>query len=438
MSLSIPNSPGKPQKKARKTPQTETPPVAWPTATESWVAILQEAQAGLLSLSIRLGLQTLQQLMATEVDGLVGPKGRHNPDRTAVRHGLETGYVYVGDRRVPVTHPRVRTNTGEEVPLQTYQAFQDPTLVTQAALERMLFGLASRQQPHADPALNAALDDTGPSKSTVSRRFIRATRQALDTFLSRPLGDRTWVVLMIDGIRVGGHLAVVALGIDDGGHKQILGLAEGATENSTVVTNLLTDLVDRGFAIPQGALAVIDGAKALAKALRDVFGDALAIQRCTVHKTRNVLDHVADSDQSRIRQRLRKAYQEPTAEEALKALKALAADLEHDYPQAAKSLREGMEDTVTVQRLQLSGTLRQSLATTNALESVNSQFRTHAKNVKRWSNGDQVLRWLAAASLFIEDHLKRLPGYRDLRTLQLALRRFLHLDKRSVGEMVAS
>ncbi|OJI06603.1 MAG: hypothetical protein BK997_05525 [Candidatus Micrarchaeum sp. ARMAN-1] len=205
-----------------------------------------------------------------------------------------------------------------------------------------------------------------------------------------------------------------------------------------MVTNLLTDLVDRGFAIPQGALAVIDGAKALAKALRDVFGDALAIQRCTVHKTRNVLDHVADSDQSRIRQRLRKAYQEPTAEEALKALKALAADLEHDYPQAAKSLREGMEDTVTVQRLQLSGTLRQSLATTNALESVNSQFRTHAKNVKRWSNGDQVLQWLAAASLFIEDHLKRLPGYRDLRTLQLALRRFLHLDKRSVGEMVAS
>ena len=176
-------------------------------------------------------------------------------------------------------------------------------------------------------------------------------------------------------------------------------------------------------------LAVIDGAKALAKALREVFGEAIIIQRCTVHKQRNVLDHVAESDHARVRQRLRKAYQEPTAKEALKALSALAADLERDYPQAAKSLREGMDETVTVQRLELPGTLRRSLATTNALESVNSQFRTHAKNVKRWSNGDKVLRWLAAASLFIEDHLRRLPGYRDLSMLQAVLKSQLNLDK---------
>ena len=171
--------------------------------------------------------------------------------------------------------------------------------------------------------------------------------------------------------------------------------------------------------IPHGALAVIDGAKAL----RDVFGTAITIQRCIiVHKQRNVLDHVAESDQARLRRRLRKAYQEPTADAALKALKALATDLDHDYPQAAKSLREGMEETVTVQRLQLPGVLRQSLATTNALEPINSQFRTHSKNVKRWSNGDQVLRWLAAASLFIEDHLRRMTGYRDRPFLQAALR----------------
>lgn len=180
--------------------------------------------------------------------------------------------------------------------------------------------------------------------------------------------------------------------------------------------------MDRGFAIPDGALAVIDGAKVLAKALHEVFGEAIAIQRCTVHKQRNVLDHVAASDQSRIRQRLRKAYQEPTVEEALKALKALAADLERDYPHAAKSLREGMEETVTVQRLGLPGTLRQALATTNALESVNSQFRTYAKNVKRWGSGDQVLRWLASASLFIEGRLRRLAGYRELPILQQQLR----------------
>jgi len=387
------------------------------------VDLLHDAEAGLLALAVRLGLQTLQQLMVAEVDTLVGPKGQHNPSRTAVRHGVEEGYVYVGDHKVPVTHPRVRKVDGDEVPLATYQAFQDPTLASQAVLERMLFGMASRQQIHADPVLTAALETAPPSKSAVSRRFIRATRQALDTFCGRRLDDRTWVVLMVDGIQVGGRVVVAALGIDQEGHKQILGLVEGATENSTVVTSLLTDLVDRGLTRPDGGglLAVIDGAKALAKALRAVFGDAIRIQRCTVHKTRNVLDHVADSDRRRIQQRLRKAYQEPTAAEALKALKTLAKELEHAYPQAANSLREGLEETVTVQELGLPGVLRQALATTNALESVNSQFRTHAKNVKRWSNGDQVLRWLAAASLFIEDHFQRLRGYRDLPILQAAL-----------------
>lgn len=384
--------------------------------------LLRGAEDGLLALALRLGLQTLQEMLIAEVDALVGPKGQHNPSRTAVRHGLEDGYVYLGERKVPVSHPRVRTTGGDEVPLATYQAFQDPAMASQAVMERMLFGLAGRQQIHADPALNVALGANPPGKSTISRRFIRATRQALDTFLTRRLDDRTWVVLMIDGIHVGGHVAVAALGIDADGGKQILGLAEGATENSAVVTSLVTDLVERGFAIPHGALAVIDGAKALAKALRDVFGAAITIQRCIVHKQRNVLDHIADSDQARIRQRLRKAYQEPTAAAALAALQALATDLEHPYPQAAKSLREGLDETITVQRLQLPGGLRQSLATTNALESVNSQFRTHAKNVKRWANGDQVLRWLAAASLFIEDHLHRLSGYRDLPILQAALR----------------
>lgn len=297
------------------------------------VDLLHDAEAGLLALAVRLGLQTLQQLMGAEVDILVGPKGQHNPSRTAVRHGDEEGYVYVGDHKVPVTHPRVRTVDGDEVPLATYQAFQDPTLASQAVLERMLFGMASRQPIHADPVLTAALENAPPSKSAVSRRFIRATRQALDTFGGRRLDDRTWVVLMVDGIQVGGRVVVAALGIDQEGHKRILGLVEGATENSTVVTSLLTDLVDRGLTRPDGGglLAVIDGAKALAKALRAVFGDAIRIQRCTVHQTRNVLDHVADSARRRIQQRLRKAYQEPTVAEALKAL-TLAKELEHAYP----------------------------------------------------------------------------------------------------------
>ncbi len=387
------------------------------------VDLLHDAEAGLLGLAVQVGLRVLQELMDQEVTEIAGPKGRHNPQRTAVRHGVEDGYVFLGDRRVPVTHPRVRTTTGQEVPLTTYQTFQDAGVATQAILERMLFGLASRQQGHANPALSAAVGTHGLSKSAVSRRFIRATQQALDTFMQRSLGDRIWTVLMVDGIRVGGHLVVVALGIDDAGTKRILGLAEGATENSAVVKSLLTDLMERGFTIPegQGLLAVIDGAKALAKAVREVFGDRVHIQRCQIHKTRNVLDHLPESMQATVRSRLRKAYQEADATKAFKALQKLAEELERDYPQAAHSLREGLDETLTVHRLGLSGTLRRSLATTNPLESVNSQFRTHAQNVKRWTNGVQVLRWLASASLFLEDRFQRLAGYRDLPKLQAAL-----------------
>ena len=315
------------------------------TVTVPLVDILHEAESGLLALSIHTGLRVLQELMAAEVDEVAGPKGRHNPDRQAVRHGTEDGFVYLGDRKIPVTHPRVRTrDSAEELPLATYHAFQDPTQATQTVRERMLFGLASRQQAHAD----AAVETAGPSKSTVSRRFIQATPQAWDPCLRRPLDDQTGVVLMIDGIRIGGHLVVVALGIDATGHKRILGMSEGATENSTVVKHLLTDLVDRGVTFPDGGLAVIDGAKALAKGLHEVFGATLRIQRCQIHKPRHVWDHVAESTKNNVRLKLRKAYQEPDAATAEEAREKLVKELAHDYPSAATSLQEGLKETLTV------------------------------------------------------------------------------------------
>ncbi len=391
--------------------------------TVPWVDILRDAENGLLALSVRVGLQVLQEMMSAEVEQLAGPKGRHDPQRQAVRHGTEVGRVFLGDRKISLTHPRVRAADGsEEIPLDTYHQFQDPTLATQAVLERMLYGLASRQQSHADAAFEAAVPQSGPSKSTVSRRFIQATQQALDRFLQRRLDDRTWVVIMIDGLRVADHLVVGALGIDAGGHKRVLGLVEGATENHTVVTALLQDLITRGLTAADGLLVVIDGAKALAKAVREVWGDQVLLQRCQIHKQRNVLDHLPKSAENRVRQRLRKAYQEPDADTAAHALEALANELERDHPGAAGSLREGLEETLTVHRLGLPGLLRQTLANTNAMESINSQFRTHAQNVKHWTNGQQVLRWLASASLFIEDTLTRIPGYREMSILQKALK----------------
>ncbi len=214
---------------------------------------------------------------------------------------------------------------------------------------------------------------------------------------------------MIDGLRVADHLVVGALGIDADGHKRVLGLVEGATENHTVVMALLQDLITRGLTAAQGLLVVIDGAKALAKAVHDVWGDQVLIQRCQIHKQRNVLDHLPKSAENRIRQRLRKAYQEPDADTAAQALEALAKELERDHPGAAGSLREGLAETLTVLRLGLPGLLRQTLANTNALESINSQLRTHAQNVKHWTNGQQVLRWMASASLFYRRHVDADP-----------------------------
>lgn len=393
------------------------------TLSMSWMDLGHDAQDGLLALSIQTGLSVLPQMMAAEVEVWAGPKGRHQVHRQAVRHGTEEGSVVLGDRKVPMTRPRVRTADGmQEIPLSTYHQFQDPTLVTQSVLERMLYGVASRQQAHGDAAFDAVAPSPSPSKSTVSRRFIQATQQALDRFLQRRLTDRTWVALMIDGIHVADHLVVGALGIDADGRKQMLGLVEGATENSTVVKSLLTDLPSRGVTARQGLLVVIDGAKALAKAVRAVWGDQVQIQRCQIHKQRNVLDHVPKSAENRVRQALRKAYQEPDADRAQQALEAIATSLEPEFPGAAKSLREGLAETLTVHRLQIPGRLRQTLANTNALESIHSQFRQHARQVKHGTNGQQVLRWGASASFFIEDALTRIPGYREIPLLQQALK----------------
>ncbi|MCY0910009.1 MAG: IS256 family transposase [Sulfobacillus thermotolerans] len=405
--------------------------------TMPWVDILQDAEDGLLALSVRVGLQVLQQMMAAETEQWAGPKGQHDSQRQAVRHGTEAGSVFLGDRKISITHPRVRAADGsEEIPLETYHQFQNPTLATQTVLERMLYGLASRQQAHADAAFEAAVEQAGPSKSTVSRRFIQATQQALDRFLQRRLDDRTWVVMMIDGLRVADHLVVGALGIDADGHKRVLGFVEGATENHTVVTALLNDLTARGLTAAEGLLVVIDGAKALTKAVREVWGDQVQIQRCQIHKQRNVLDHLPKSAENRVRLQLRKAYQEPDADTASRALETIAKELEREHPGAANSLREGLAETLTVHRLGLPGLLRQTVANTNAMESINSQLRTHAQTVKHWANGQQVLRWMASASFFIEDSFARIPGYREIPLLQKVLKAALPEKREQKTEQI--
>ena len=384
------------------------------------------AQEGLLALSVGVGLGVLGELIAEEVEEVVGPKGCHDPDRTAVRHGREAGEVTLGGRRVAVEHPRVRSADGDhEVALQTYRHFADRDALSRVVLERMLAGVSTRRFGRTQEPVGERVEAEArsTSKSSVSREFVARTREHLEALMARRLDDVRLAVLMVDGIELKGRTNVVALGITTDGVKIPLGLWEGSTENTTVATALLSDLVDRGLDTEQGVLCVLDGAKALRKAVRDVLGVSTPVQRCIRHKERNVLDHLPERDRPVVKRRLRRAWADSDHERALGALKLLAQELDRSHPGAAASLREGMEETLTLIRLGIRGSLKQTLESTNPCESMIECVRRSARNVKRWQSGDMALRWTAAGMLEAERQFRRVIGYRDLAKLAVALER---------------
>ncbi len=384
------------------------------------------AQEGLLALSVGVGLGVLHELMAEEVDEVVGPRGKHDPDRAAVRHGHDGGEVTLGGRRVGVERPRVRTADGEcEVPLRTYAHFADRDPLTRLVCEQMLAGVSTRRfERTREPVGESVEAEAGStSKSAVSREFVQRTRENLEALMSRRLDDVRLAVLMIDGIDLKGRTNVVALGITTDGVKIPLGLWEGSTENAAVATALLSDLVDRGLDVEQGVLCVLDGAKALRKAVRDVLGVRTPVHRCVRHKERNVLEHLPERDRPAVKRRLRRAWAERDHERALGALRALAAELDRSHPGAAASLREGMEETLTLTRLGIGGSLKRTLDSTNPCESMIECVRRSARNVKRWQSGDMALRWTAAGMLEAERQFRRIIGYRDLAKLSVAIER---------------
>ncbi|MGH2837576.1 MAG: IS256 family transposase [Thermoleophilaceae bacterium] len=315
----------------------------------------------------------LNELMAEEVDDVVGPKGRHDVERAAVRHGSEAGSVTLGARRVPVQRPRARAADGSgEVKMATYAHFADRDPLTKVVLEQMLAGVSTRRFERTREPVGAEVEQEArsTSKSAVSRDFVARTRENLEALMSRRLDDVRLAVMMLDGIELKGRTNVVALGITSEGVKIPLGLWEGSTENATVATALLSDLVDRGLDHEQGMLFVIDGAKALRKAIRTVFGERAPVQRCVRHKERNVLDHLPERDRPAVKRRLRRAWADTDHDRALDALRVLASELDRSHPGAAASLREGMEETLTLTRLGISGNLRKTLESTNPCESM--------------------------------------------------------------------
>jgi transposase-like protein len=389
--------------------------------------LVGSAKEGLLALSVGVGLRVLAELLEEEVVEVVGAKGRHDPDRVAVRHGHESGEVTLGGRRVAVERPRVRSADGAaEVRLQTYEHFADRDRLSRVVLERMLAGVSTRRYQRTQEPVGSEVEQTArsASKSSVSRTFIERTRVALSELMSRRLDDVRLAVMMIDGLELQGRTNVVALGITTEGVKIPLGLWEGSTENATVATALLADLVERGLDPEQGILFVIDGAKALRKAIRNVFGDA-PIQRCVRHKERNVLDHLPERDRPSVKQRLRRAWALDDHARALDHLRLLAGELDRTYPGAAGSLREGMEETLTLSRLGVTGSLKRTLESTNPCESMIEIVRRTQRNVKRWSSGEMALRWTAAGMLEAERQFRKIIGYRDLATLVVAIERDL-------------
>jgi putative transposase len=381
------------------------------------------AREGLLALSVGVGLGVLTELMEEEVTDVVGAKGRHNPDRVAVRHGHEGGEVTLGGRRVAVERPRVRTADGErEVKLATYEHFADRDPLARVVLERMLAGVSTRryertQEPVGEGVAAAA---RSTSKSSVSRSFVERTRDGLAELMSRDLSDMRLAVMMLDGIDLKGRTNVVALGITTDGVRVPLGLWEGSTENATVATALLTDLVARGLDPEQGMLFVIDGAKALRKAIRTVFGE-VPVQRCQRHKERNVLEHLPERDRPLVRSRLRKAWAETDHERALAQLRTLAEELERTHPGAVGSLREGLEETLTLTHLRITGRLKVTLASTNPCESMIEIVRRTQRNVKHWTSGEMGLRWTAAGMREAQQQFRRITGHGDLAKLAIAI-----------------
>jgi putative transposase len=389
----------------------------------SMAEIAESAKEGLLALAVGTGLQVMTAMFDEDVAGLCGPGGKHNPDRAGYRHGTEAGSVTLGGRRLAVTRPRVRAADGSgELHLPSYDLFSSTEILGRLAMEKMLAGLSSRRYPAGlEPAGQAVeAQAASASKSAVSRRFVAATETALAELMTRDLSGLDLVAFLVDGVHFGEHTCVVALGIGIDGTKHPLAAEEGSTENATLVTGLITGLRDRGLDVTRPILAVLDGAKALSRAVKDVFDKPL-IQRCQQHKIRNVIDKLPDRLRAVTERRMRQAYH---AESALKAegeLERLARELGKTHPGAAASLREGMTETLTILRLGVPPTLARTLHSTNPVESMIEICREHSKNVKRWRDGTMALRWCAAGMLEAGHQFRRVNGHLHLPKLRAAL-----------------
>ena len=360
------------------------------------------------------GLQLMDLLMQEEVRELVGERSQRQAERTANRWGSERGYCVVMGQKVPVDRPRVRTTEEKEVRLGSYEMFHRGEPLTETVWEKLMLGLSTRKYGQAIRQFSEAY---GLEKSAVSEHFIEASRAKLKEMMERRLEKTRLCALLIDATPFEGQQMVAALGIGQDGRKTILGIRQGATENATVVSELLSDLVSRGLDFTEPRLYILDGGKALTAAVKKHAGESAAIQRCQVHKRRNVLDHLTDEQKPEVAKKLNAAYALEDYAAAKLALNILHRELMDLNPSAARSLGEGMEETLTVHRLHVPAQLRKTLASTNVIESAFSIVEQVCKNVKRWHGGDQRERWVGSGLLVAQKQFRRVTGHKQIPAL---------------------
>jgi len=356
-------------------------------------------------------LQMMGLMMEEEVRGLVGERSQPQPERTANRWGTEKGYCVVMGQKVPIERPRVRNMEDREVRLGTYEMFHRGEPLTETVWEKLMLGLSTRKYGQA---VREFADAYGLEKSAISEHFVEASRTKLKEMLERKLDKLKLCALLIDATPFAGQQMVAVLGISQDGRKTILGIRQGATENATVVGELLGDLANRGLDFSEPRLYLLDGGKALSSAVKKYTGESAAIQRCQVHKRRNVLDHLTDEQKPLVAKKLNAAYGMEDHAAAKLALTQLHRELMDLNPSAARSLEEGLEETLTVHRLHIPFQLRKSLASTNIIESAFSIVERVCSNVKRWHGGDQRERWVGSGLLVAEKQFRRIQGYKQI------------------------
>jgi transposase-like protein len=396
--------------------------------------VLDLVQRGLMQLALRTFTQVAEATMGQEVTALVGPRNQANPKRGNVRWGSERGYCVVGGQKIPLDRPRVRDTRKKEVPLGSYEMLQRASLMEESVWKKIMHGLTTRRYSQIIEELEQAY---GIKKSTISEHFIEASRQRLDKLLARPLNEYAICAMLIDGTPFGDQHLITALGVTVHGQKLVLGLRQGATENATVVKQLLADLQERGVDFEVPRLYVLDGGKALFAGVRHAAGKAAVVQRCQIHKIRNVIGHLPEQHHGHVRQRLYCAYNMREYSDARRLLNLLHRDLMELNPSAARSLEEGLEETLAIHRLRVPPMLRTSLASTNLIESAFSVVETVCRNVKRWQGGDQYPRWVGSGLIYAESRWYRVQGYREIpvliKELELAVLKGLPLRHATVA-----